>query len=806
MNIFTKSTLLAATLLAGAASAQAYTLVKPNPAEVQRVSEIGTVHLVWSEWYAEEDADPTKEVTILDANGTVVASTLPELSWDDFSTYDLHFSPAVTTLGEYTMVVPANIAPDNTNPEYRISYVVEEKAPVVPCVPTKVTPTPGTDVIQGDYDGFTSINLQFGNDAWLEINESQLQLKDQSGNKVQMVVSGTYTKDNPMLQYFPNPVVLLNFNDDGQLASGTYTLTIPAGAIKSDNGQLEETLTYTWNYTKTRAEADPTPLEILSIELGTSTATGGFDDNHIALYNWNGDGTPIQDGAPIAKFSGKDKTVSALRITLNHGAKTRCLAYELYDDNAGEIIYNSNALKLEDDSFLISWPYDINLYEGNTYKLNLNAYSSFNYMTHVEFGQGATFNITGAQAPFRYSSAVLAVVSPDPEITVISSLEMNKVTFVYSEPVKITRSDFIVGQGFSSPIEAVSRDGGEYDRVWYVTIPDNALNSRVACDISMAAVGQDGLVVAGESGFEETACTMVSYDLTLCQPRILLGQTDSHRPGLEIFTVSAERNYAINESYMGYPVIKNAKGEVVANIDEEYAEEYIPEWDWTDYSPYKVLRTSGGSEPDPLELEFRMVPAITEPGNYTLCFPKWSFALGTQFDGCSSIAQEFPFTVVPFAEVTYSVDHHTVTLPAVESGKKHTLPISVADNWKLESLTLNGEDVTDQVKDGVYTTPALNERADLAATFAFDGAMALPSSADEIVTDLNLRGWSQDGKLYVAGLKEGQTLNVYTLGGARMVSFAVSAETAEITVPAGEAYIVTVSEGNQTVALKLVCK
>lgn len=155
--------------------------------------------------------------------------------------------------------------------------------------------------------------------------------------------------------------------------------------------------------------------------------------------------------------------------------------------------------------------------------------------------------------------------------------------------------------------------------------------------------------------------------------------------------------------------------------------------------------------------------------------------------------------------LTHSVAGHTSVVSKAVKGETVALNLTPAEGWKVESVSFNGEDVTSEVADNVYTTPALDADANVDVKLAYDGAVAEPSGMDDIVTDFNVRVWSENGSVVIAGLENGTNVNVFTADGANVTSF-VAADPQYSIALAPAAYIITLSDGQKTAAVKVLNK
>lgn len=781
----------------------AFDLIDPAPGSEIKVSSLKSLTLKFDT----DDVGEFPEGTLIvkNAGGTQVSAGTLDYDMADYSAYVATFNPIVSDPGTYTLEIPANLSSDNTNPAYTFTVVIEASSGPV-CIPTLIEPASG-EITQSYEDPFNRITLTFGNETSLVVDENLLSLTDANGNPVKYTLSGWYLVDDPMLQYAEAPFVNIEYNADGQLPSGTYTLTCNPGAFTSPRGINETKITETYTYTKTKADPDPTPLVIEKALMGGAISKGYNYETYRYDYEWVGEGAKdVTENMAVAEFVGTNnvengEAATGFLLTLNHGEKAGYVTYELKNVTENEIITQSECIKQADNTFLIAWASTTKLFKGNNYTLEIRTYD--NVTDKVQFGDGAELTFTGTAIPYVYSDAEFVAAIPK-DYSKISSVEGGQITVLFSKPVKAT-AQYALGMGAGTvPMEMEAANYEDYSTVWTTSVPEDVMKEYPEINITIVAYDENGNIVKGNNGgIEENSANALNYYLTMCQPRALLKQTNSHVSEINIFDVYSSKGNGINFSWGGYPYVVNADGEKVASINMEYNED--GEWG---AEPFKPIEWSAGDEysRDPLVLEFQMIPAITEKGKYTLVLPEYTFNFGTQFDGESSVNQTYDFYVSEFFPVNYTVDNSTIALQEVELGNNAVLTITPAEGWTLDKLTLNGEDVTENVVNGVYTSEPAAAAMNFVAEFAFDGIVHTPVSADEVVSDLNLRGWSEDGSLFVAGLKEGQVVNVYTTGGSLMASTIIGSEdTMKYTLSAG-VYIITVTEGNQTVALKLVNK
>lgn len=151
-----------------------------------------------------------------------------------------------------------------------------------------------------------------------------------------------------------------------------------------------------------------------------------------------------------------------------------------------------------------------------------------------------------------------------------------------------------------------------------------------------------------------------------------------------------------------------------------------------------------------------------------------------------------------FISVTLNIDEYASATYRMVKGQESVVNLKAGEDWKLESLSLNGEDVTaDVAENGLYTLPALDEDANLDATYAYAHAIDYDyetgvGSIEDLPYSL-----SKDGShVVISGLNGGEQIAIYTMGGMKIASLdTVPADMheASIALPEGQIYIVMIN-------------
>ena len=133
-------------------------------------------------------------------------------------------------------------------------------------------------------------------------------------------------------------------------------------------------------------------------------------------------------------------------------------------------------------------------------------------------------------------------------------------------------------------------------------------------------------------------------------------------------------------------------------------------------------------------------------------------------------------------------DGQGTTKMKVKQGAEQTLTISPEEGWKLLSVTMDGTDVTDQVKDGAsFTTPAINSDATIIIVYEQDtpsGVRTTRSQADiKVVSD----------SVVISNAEPQSRCIIYGSDGQQVVNTVINDGTRKIALQQGQVYILTIN-------------
>lgn len=132
----------------------------------------------------------------------------------------------------------------------------------------------------------------------------------------------------------------------------------------------------------------------------------------------------------------------------------------------------------------------------------------------------------------------------------------------------------------------------------------------------------------------------------------------------------------------------------------------------------------------------------------------------------------------------------------VQSGSQQTLKFKAANDWEINSVTFNGDDVTDQLgADGEFNTPILTGETTIYVTYISSSMGVREFSAAKF----SVR--ASKGQVMVSGVKNGEEISVFNVDGKMVTRMNAQSDNTIIPLPEHQTYIITV--GRQTAKVRL---
>jgi hypothetical protein len=132
----------------------------------------------------------------------------------------------------------------------------------------------------------------------------------------------------------------------------------------------------------------------------------------------------------------------------------------------------------------------------------------------------------------------------------------------------------------------------------------------------------------------------------------------------------------------------------------------------------------------------------------------------------------------------------------VKKGENYELTIESEKDWRINTVTYNGENVTSQLSaDNVFRTPAITKDGILNVSFE-----AIESNVRSIVRS-NVKVYAENGSIVVKGLNPGELISIYTLDGIQKTQVYSIGDV--MTIPIAETGIYLIKTSEKTVKLAL---
>lgn len=566
--------------------------------------------------------------------------------------------------------------------------------------------------------------------------------------------------------------VVVKINNEDVTESGVYTLHIPAGFI-ARGGESNEAMELKWTYTNT-------------------TQQGGGEEKELALKSFFVNGEDMLLPNPALKSIKKGDPIEinidpipeavmlSLVFTSPEGEIMRSMEIYKNDLNPNiEVDVESGRYKTVmgggiEHKFLI----------GKEYTATIEGYNTTNKNGSSKTWGPVEVKFAGASEPYKFSDAKIVSVSPEngAEVTDITT----PIVITFSAPVETVECVATTGGQGANQITMNNITSSADKTVWTIS-PGTSFwkNSDTDWTFMIKAKDAEGLVVEGTNGVEVNSYYTTIVGCFLAWPEVDIV------PGTgmleELYQFSIENSRGIGLSYNEIPYVVDADGNEVARVDMDSQVQY-------DASGRDITTLEG--EVLAVKTVFNLNKAITEPGLYTLIAPRSSFAIGTEFDADFNRYMEIKYQVVKMPKVKVNVElaNFAATSFEVLEGRDATVSLQPSEDWKLATLTLNGEDVTSSVVANAYTLKEVKEEASLVATYEFAHEVEIIETSGIVsVEDRDCTISTTDNGIQIENLKVGDVVKVYTVNGMSIAQMTASQDIMQISAPKGQVYVVVIN-------------
>lgn len=151
---------------------------------------------------------------------------------------------------------------------------------------------------------------------------------------------------------------------------------------------------------------------------------------------------------------------------------------------------------------------------------------------------------------------------------------------------------------------------------------------------------------------------------------------------------------------------------------------------------------------------------------------------------------------VHYANLTVQQGTTGYTRQAMKAAERYTIYIGSLGENRVNAVTFNGEDVTDDVVDGYYTTPEIKGESVLSISFE-----AREPSYVKARTSAKVRVTGYNGEISINHIDEPSDVYVYTTDGKLVNNIPAAFGSTSLHVPSGQLYVVKVGERTYKLAM-----
>ncbi len=190
------------------------------------------------------------------------------------------------------------------------------------------------------------------------------------------------------------------------------------------------------------------------------------------------------------------------------------------------------------------------------------------------------------------------------------------------------------------------------------------------------------------------------------------------------------------------------------------------------------------------------VATVDENGNITAVSIGSATISATTTDG-SNLTTTCEVTVVQkMVKLTMQNSYYNNVIFFLLPGTEQKIQIvNIDPMFVLNTVMFNDENVTEQLVDGVYTTPALEE--DAVINISYD----IPTAEDTPMHNSRIKAYGHRGDVVVTGCERGESIAIYDVDGILLRTIFATSDAMRIAMPTGAVYVVKVADAAVKVAL-----
>lgn len=153
-----------------------------------------------------------------------------------------------------------------------------------------------------------------------------------------------------------------------------------------------------------------------------------------------------------------------------------------------------------------------------------------------------------------------------------------------------------------------------------------------------------------------------------------------------------------------------------------------------------------------------------------------------------------PAPAVEFVELTVSINGSHATINKAAKGQTTQVAFSPDEYWQVKSVNHDGNNVTNLVRNGVYTTPVLSQNTTIEATIEYAGEFMVEHvSGIFSIPESSIKVRTENGVILVEGVSPDDLITVYNMAGMTICTVTPEHDIVKIRVEPGQAYIVRVN-------------
>ena len=190
------------------------------------------------------------------------------------------------------------------------------------------------------------------------------------------------------------------------------------------------------------------------------------------------------------------------------------------------------------------------------------------------------------------------------------------------------------------------------------------------------------------------------------------------------------------------------------------------------------------------------VATVDENGNVTAVSIGSATITATTTDGSNLTATCEVTVVQKMVKLTMQNSYYNNVIFFLLPGTEQKIQIvNIDPMFVLNTVMFNDENVTEQLVDGVYTTPALEE--DAVINISYD----IPTAEDTPMQNSRIKAYGYRGDVVVVGCERGESIAIYDVDGILLRTIFATSNTMRIAMPTDAVYVVKVADAAVKVAL-----